>query len=143
MISSCRCCGVPDLLRVPSPSSCGWVLNRYRFSRHCFGFNDTVCALLRSLGSWVRRLLLLHWDAAVADKVAQHCITGTQRVAAVARTSQHFVPHPRQRAPRKITKLCDPNGGLKYVMSRVYSTAQMGLSTLLRRPQKNSTNTRN
>src|SRR5215470_9005767 len=28
MISSCRCCGVPDLLRVPSPSSCGWVLNR-------------------------------------------------------------------------------------------------------------------
>ena len=28
MISSCRCYGVPDLLRVPSPSSCGWVLNR-------------------------------------------------------------------------------------------------------------------
>jgi hypothetical protein len=26
MISSCRCYGVPDLLRVPSPSSCGWVL---------------------------------------------------------------------------------------------------------------------
>jgi hypothetical protein len=26
MITSCRCYGLPDLLRVPSPSSCGWVL---------------------------------------------------------------------------------------------------------------------
>ena len=28
MIISCRCYGVPDLLPVPSQSSCGWVLNR-------------------------------------------------------------------------------------------------------------------
>ena len=55
----CRCYGVPDLLQVPSPSSCGWVLNRYRFSRHCFGFNVTVCAPLLFTRSWVRSLLLL------------------------------------------------------------------------------------
>jgi hypothetical protein len=36
MISSCRCCGRPGFLRVPTSSSCGWVLNRLSCSLNCF-----------------------------------------------------------------------------------------------------------
>jgi hypothetical protein len=70
---------------------------------------------------------LFHWNVAVVDKMAEHCRTGTHRVAAITQTSQHFVPYPRKRTPRKITK--------RHRTNRSFHT--------LRYPQKNSTNTRN
>jgi hypothetical protein len=73
MISSCRCYGVPDLLRVPSPSSCRMgpiskgsadtvLVSTLRFERRsssvCHGI-DVGCHF--------------HWSVAVFDNTIYHC----------------------------------------------------------------------
>jgi hypothetical protein len=69
MIRPRRCYGVPDLLQVPIPSSCGWALNAKGSARHCFCLNDTVCAELLFLWSWVRSLHRL--EAGVSSGMKQ------------------------------------------------------------------------
>jgi len=102
----CRCYGLPDLLRVPIPSSCGRFLTAKGLADTVWVCNVTVCAWLLSFWSWVRSLLLVptaccscsencttlyhrYSDSLLshAQAHAQHCITGTQRLAAVASTS--------------------------------------------------------
>ena len=118
-------------------------------SADTFGRNVTVCALLLSLWSWVRRLLLVPpecyscWQN--GTKLYQRHLETVvvARTHTNTRTSQHFVPHARKGTPRTITKLCDPNTGLNSVLHRVYITAHAGVFTRLLYPQNKITNARN
>jgi hypothetical protein len=131
MISSCRCCGVPDLLRVPSPSSCGWVLHRYRFSRHCFGYNVTVCAVLLLSWSWVRSLLIFQLErcgrwkngTALFNEYSELLILHTHHITTLYSTST--------KTQREITKVRGPKGVLKFAIKQVCITAQIGIFTRL------------
>ena len=147
MISSCRCYGVPDLLRVPSPSSC-------RMGPISKDSADTVLVstllLARcssSLGPEFVYRCRSYKSAAAVDTIPQHCITSTQRVAAIARTHNtplNLSPLPQKRtkpeksrirfrnlSSRKITNLCHPMNGLRSAAHRVYITAQIDCHTLV------------
>ena len=72
--------------------------------------NFTVCALLLSLWSWVRRLLLVPPECCSCWQNGTKLYHRHLEAVAVARTHtntrtpQHFVPHPRKGTPRTITK---------------------------------------
>jgi hypothetical protein len=52
MIRPCRCYGVPDLLQVPSPSSCGWVLTAKGSADTGLGSTLRFARCSSSLGPW-------------------------------------------------------------------------------------------
>jgi len=52
MIRPCRCNGVPDLTRVPSPSCSGWALNRQSSAGTVFGFNSRCARCSSRHGPW-------------------------------------------------------------------------------------------
>jgi len=109
----CRCCGVPDLMPVPSPSSCGWVLTAkgsadtvwvltLRFARGSSpfgpGFVAWWCFLQPECCSTLHHETHNTTPRALRESLLPH----THK-----RISQHFVPHLRKLAQRKITKFCD------------------------------------
>jgi hypothetical protein len=104
--------------------------DRYRFSRHCFGLNVTVCALLRVLWSWVHSLLLVplecccrwEYDTTLFDGYSE------SRCYCTHITTLHSTS---TKTPREITKVFDPNGGLKSVTKAVCITAQVAIVTRL------------
>jgi hypothetical protein len=74
MIRPCRCNGVPDLLRVPSPSSCGWVLNLRVRPTLILTLRFERCSSCH-VGPWSEGFnRCYHWNVAAVD-TTQHSTT--------------------------------------------------------------------
>ena len=110
----CRCYGVPDLLQVPSPSSCGWVLtaegsadtvwvSTLRFARGSFPFGPGFVAWWCFLQLELRSTLHYETHKTAPQTLRQSLLPQTR-----THISHNFGPHLRKLTKRKNNQIMWP-----------------------------------